>query len=1044
MKSSQGSCAPGSSCGCSDRRSFLKLTGLTALSFAAADPLHSIAGPFEPKDTADHFVPADKKLKPDWIQSLFAKGEPTWYRGEDLRMFAMPVGGIGAGQLYLTGEGRLVHWDIFNSDSNYAPTADTHYQRLPSPAAPLQQGFAIRVRTKNRVLVRNLDRAGFPGVQARGEYPIGRVRYADPNFPVTVELEAFSPFIPLNAADSALPATVLQFRVKNQGTAKAEVTLAGWLENGVCCHTGEVYEGVRRHQLVQRGNLTMILGSARAIQSSGAALRPAHTLADFEQDNYGDWKAEGTAFGKQPARGTLPNQQPVTGFQGKGLVNTFLQGDPPQGTLTSPLFVIDRAFLNFLIGGGGLAGKTCINLLVEGKVVRTATGKNVEALTWSSWNVRELQGRQAQIQIVDKDSGPWGHVNIDQMELSDAPRRGQGGPLETQHDFGTMGLGIISGKRPSLTVLDLPDHSLSALLQGESALASAKELEKPFSSSLCAALGQKVSLKPGQETVLTFVVTWHFPNRAKNGNYYATRHTNALAVAEYTAKHLDRLAGQTRLWRDTWYDSTLPTWLLDRLFAPVSILASSTCQWWANGRFWAWEGVRCCEGTCAHVWNYEHAMARLFPDLERSVREMQDFGTGFVEATGAIHFRGESNDWWAGDSQGGTVLKCLREHQMSKDPTFLKRNWPRIKKTVEFLLKEDGNQDGLLEGSQHNTYDINFEGANTMVGSLYLGALRAAEEMAKEVGDTEFAALCRKVFTSGAKLSVDRLYNGEYFIQKVDLQKHPKHQYADGCLADQMFGQGWAHQVGLGYLYPKETVLSSLRAIWTYDWAPDIGPQNAAHPPQRWFARPGEAGLFTCTWPKSKHLGPESVLYRDEIWTGIEYQVAGHMAWEGMLQEALAICRGIHDRYHPARQNPWNEVECGDHYARAMASYGVFLGLCGFEAHGPKGHLGFAPRITPGDFRGAFTCAEGWGTYRQRTEGTACHASLEVKWGQVRLRSLALACAPGVTPAKVTVRLQGKDLPASLRFEEGRMRINLASEVTILPGQTLSAICEHR
>ena len=113
--------------------------------------------------------------------------------------------------------------------------------------------------------------------------------------------------------------------------------------------------------------------------------------------------------------------------------------------------------------------------------------------------------------------------------------------------------------------------------------------------------------------------------------------------------------------------------------------------------------------------------------------------------------------------------------------------------------------------------------------------------------------------------------------------------------------------------------------------------------------------------PRAPHLA-EGVRYKNEVWTGIEYQVAGNMAWEGMVTEALAICRGVHERYHPSKHNPWNEIECGDHYARGMASYGVFLGLCGFEYHGPKGHLGFAPRITPDDFRAAFTAAEGWGT----------------------------------------------------------------------------------
>ena len=1024
-----------SSCGCVDRRSFLKLTGTAALSLAATSPFGAIAGPFEPADIADHFVPVDKKLRKEWLNALFARGEPTWYAGDDLKQIGMPVGGIGAGQLYLSGDGRLFHWDIFN-DSREGANSGTNYQHLPPPVAVLAQGFAIRATSGGKSLVRSLDREGFPGVRFRGEYPIATVRYADAEFPLEVTMEAFSPFIPLNASDSALPATILHFTIKNTSNAPAEVALAGRLENGVCHRSAEMYEGIRDNKVAQNDRLTMILGSARAVKSPEQPKRAPISLADFEGGNYADWKIEGAAFGTAPAKGTLTGQQQVSGFAGKGLVNTFLGGDQPTGKLTSPKFTIERGYLNFLIGGGNHRGRTCLNLLVGGKPVRTATGQAREELAWQSWNVKEFAGQQAQLEIVDRDSGPWGHINIDQIELSDAPRRGASGPLEAQPDFGTMGLAILGGGQIT-PLVDLPDNALAALLQVGVDLDRATSTTKPLSQSLCGALHKTFTLAAGQETKVTFVVAWCFPNLPQHGNRYSTRFDDAQSVAQYVAENFDRLAGQTRLWRDTWYDSSLPWWLLDRLFMPVSILASATCQWRKNGRFWAWEGVRCCAGTCAHVWNYEHSMARLFPELERSVREMQDFGPGFVEATGAINFRGESNNFWAGDSQGGTVLKCLREHQMSPNSDFLKRNWPRIRKTAEFLLNEDKNDDGLIEGSQHNTYDINFQGPNTMVGSLYLGALRAAEEMAKEVGDDAFAARCRKVYEAGSKNTVERLFNGEYFIQIVDLKKYPRHQYADGCLADQLFGQGWAHQVGLGYLYPEDKVRSALKAIWVYDWAPDIGPQNVAHPPQRWFVRPGEAGLFTCTWPKSKHLGPESVLYRDEIWTGIEYQVAGHMAWEGMTTEALAICRGIHERYHPLKQNPWNEVECGDHYARAMASHGVFLGLCGFECHGPRGHIGFAPRLQPENFRAAFTSAEGWGTLSQKAEAGGQRSEISVKWGRLPVRTVALGIKGDKRPASVKVTAGGKDIPATLALNGSRAEIKLASEVMIGPRESL-------
>jgi len=252
-----------------------------------------------------------------------------------------------------------------------------------------------------------------------------------------------------------------------------------------------------------------------------------------------------------------------------------------------------------------------------------------------------------------------------------------------------------------------------------------------------------------------------------------------------------------------------------------------------------------------------------------------------------------------------------------------------------------------------------------------------------------------------------------------------------------MFGQGWAHQVGLGYLYPEANVRSALEAIWKYDWAPDIGPQNEAHAPERWFAYPGEGGLFTCTWPKSPHMGPRSTRYRNEIWTGIEYQVAGHMAWEGMTTEALAICRAIHERYHPARHNPWNEIECGDHYARALASWGVFTGLAGFEYHGPAARIGFAPRIAPDDFRAAFTAAEGWGRFRQTRNGAAQTSQIEVLYGNVRTGTVALEVASDVVVANLRATIDGNDVQNTWEQAGARVSVALPAGTTIPAGSTL-------
>jgi non-lysosomal glucosylceramidase len=996
----------------------------------------------------DHFVPVEKNLDPSWVKSLSERGQRTWYSGNELDTIAMPIGGICTGQVYLAGDGRLMHWDIFNR-LNFTGYGATNYKAGRKPTTPLDQGFGIRVRSEGKTAVRTLDRKGFPRVRFCGEYPIGFVQYRDEDFPVTVSLEAFSPFVPLDAFASAMPAVLMHFTVENSGSQPVEVTLFGWLQNAVCLYSGAVHDGQRVNRIEHNDQLCALECWAEPAKPT-ASQRPPRVLADFETGDYGQWKTEGEAFGKGPAKGTFPKQQRVSGYLGKGLVNTYLDGsDAPQGKLVSPQFVIDRRYITFLIGGGNHPGKTCINLLVDGKVVRTATGKNNEKLEPHYWDVAELEGRQARIEIVDAESGPWGHINIDQIELRDRPTAEFAGPLEKQPDFGSMTLALLRPLPGAQGVTSVDDPSgagmPAAMFDAESGKLKGGMVQtaQPFDKKLWGAVAQPLVLRPGQKKTVVFAVTWSFPNRDK-GNYYDRWNQGGpAALATHLAKELERLGQTTRLWHQTWYDSTLPYWLLDRLFSTTSILATSTCQWWGNGRFWAWEGVGCCHGTCAHVWNYQHAMARLFPELERSVREMQDYGAGFIEETGEVRFRGEGWGLWAGDSQPGTVLKAYREHQISADDRFLRRLWPKVRKSLEFLIAEDGKdgqQDGLIQGKQHNTYDIDFYGPNTMVGSLYLAALRAGEEMAREMGQHDFAALCRQIFERGSRVQVERLFNGEYFIQEVDLAKHPKFQYADGCLADQLFGQGWAHQVGLGYIYPREIVVKTLQSIWKYNWAPDIGPQNKAHPPERWFADPGEAGLFICTWPKSKHLGENGVRYRDEVWTGIEYQVAGNMVWEGMLTEALAICRAVHQRYHPSKRNPWNEVECGDHYSRAMASYGVFLALCGFEYHGPKGHFGFAPRLGPEDFRAAFTAAEGWGTIAQQRQAEQQRQQIAVRWGKLRLATLAFELPEGAKLAGARVALGQHELNAHPEQQGRRVTIRLAEPVVVAVDQTLEAV----
>jgi uncharacterized protein (DUF608 family) len=1026
-------------------RNVLHLAALAAAIALGATGDRVMAGPGEPSDFA-RLVPADKKLNPEWVKSLFARGEPTFYQGAGLDYIGMPVGGICAGQLYLGGDGKLWHWDIFNRVIN---TADAHYAHPMRPESPLDQGFAVRIKRGGATEVRTLDRNGFSDIRFRGEYPIGFVTYEDPQCPLRVELEAFSPFVPLDFAESSLPATILNYRIKNISPELLEVEIGGWLENAICLDTGRRGEGLRINRVVRNNDRLTIESSAEpAPPVAGRRLRPAIMLADFDGDSYGSWTVEGSAFGNGPSHGARTIQQ-LRGFEGAGLVNSWTGTDALQGRLVSPRFAIERSYLNFLIGGGKQPGKTCINLKVHGRVELTATGKNTDAMEWVSWDVRHLAGKTGEIEIVDASSEGWGHIDIDHIDFADTPRVATI-PLAMRPDFGTMCVGLLAP-----TTADRAAGSIASGDLAEALFGGDPADRKPFGAKLVGAIVRPITLAPGGEANATFVIGWHFPNLsltgtrlpARVGRYYATRFGSAGDVVAYVATNFERLADATRLWHQTWYDSTLPRWFLDRTFANTSTLATSTCHRFENGRFYGWEGVGSCAGTCTHVWHYAQAVAHLFPELERSARERVDYaaGIGFDPASGSISHRGEEPVGPAVDGQAGCILRVYREHEMSADSEFLKRLWPRVKTSLEYLIKQDADGDGLLEGAQHNTLDAQWYGRVPWLSSLYIAALGAGEAMAREMHDDAFAVLCRHLRECGATSMVEQLWNPDfgYFIQRGD----PSHPSAvgsyDGCEVDQVFGQNWAYQLGLGQILSEPHVKQALRSLWIYNFAPDLGPYRALNKPGRWFAMPGEAGLLMVTFPKSKRVdindpsGGWSSMYFNECMNGFEYQVAGHMIWEGMLLEGLAITRAIHDRYGASRRNPWNEVECGDHYARSMASYGVYLAACGFEYHGPKGYIGFVPRLDPDEFKAAFTTACGWATFSQTRAEKRHTASIALRWGQLRLKSIRLGIKRGFLPAGARVKAGDRAWSIALSRSGDLVDLSLPQEVVLNAGQTL-------
>ncbi len=1045
MNVCSGSCSCNSVIG---RRDFLKITGAGSVALLAAQ-LPVMAGPFSRADF-DKLVPVDKKLDPAWVKSLFERGKPEVLTGDNLKYVGMPIGGICAGQVYLGGDGRLWHWDIFNK---HIGTGAGHYANPPAPDFPFEQGFALRIGEE----VRTLDHRGFSDITFRGEYPIGLVNYRDEKVPVEISLEAFSPYIPLNTDDSSLPATVMSFKVKNTGNAAVEAEIGGWLENAVCLYTGEA-GGFLRRTCAKRAEKLFTLECTAEKSVVEEPVKCADVVFEnFEKETYEGWTVEGDAFGAGPVeKSKVPEYQGDLGLEGKCAVNSHSTGpgenagtrDGGTGKLVSHEFKIERKYIGFFIGGGNNPGKTCLNLLIDNKVAVSATGKNDNKMRRDYFDVRKYEGKTARLEIVDTKKDGWGNVGVDFIVFTDLP--GSSEPLEKRHDFGSMALALLDTKKDDVCNPALPGTNIAAQLFPTRADES-KGVTKPFGEKLIGALSRKLSLKPGKSATVTFVITWHFPNLeikgvADKGRYYASKFASAGEVAGYVAANYNHLSVQTRLWRDTWYDSTLPYWLLDRVHLNSSILASSTCFRFANGRFWAWEGVGCCAGTCGHVWQYAHSMARLFPDLERILRERTDFGLALKE-DGAIHFRGENNNIPAIDSQAGTILRVLREHQMSTDDAFLKRLWPGVKKATDWLIAKDADGDGIIVGNQHNTLDTDWFGPVAWLSGLYLSALLATAAMADEMGDSDYARKCREIVAKGQKNIVEQLFDGEYFINKVDEKHLDAINSGTGCEIDQVMGQSWAFQVGLPRVFPEKETKTALQSLWKYNFSPDVGPYREHYKPGRWYAMAGEAGLLMCSFPrndwdysKAKGKGPEwAAGYFNECMNGFEYQAASHMVWEGLLQEGLAVTRAVHDRYHASRRNPYNEVECGDHYARSMAVYGVFLAACGFEYHGPKGYIGFAPRLTPENFKVPFTVAEGWGTYEQRSQKSEVRSQITVKYGKLRVQTISLAVKEA-KPGNVKVSMNGKAVGGKLDIKDGRAIITLASDVVINTGEVMEMI----
>ena len=574
-------------------------------------------------------------------------------------------------------------------------------------------------------------------------------------------------------------------------------------------------------------------------------------------------------------------------------------------------------------------------------------------------------------------------------------------------------------------------------------------------------LGLMATIGPGEEVVLPFIVSWSFPNflnyfdvvPEQRGrvfkNYYATKFADAWAAAEYLQANLTRLERSSRAFHDAFFGSTLPPYVLDAVSSQAAIIRTTTGFRLEGGNFFAFEGCGdqggCCPLNCAHVWNYAQSLAFLFPSLERTMRET-DFLNN-VKPDGAMMFRTSlplgSGVLWdfkpAADGQMGRIISLYRDWQVSGDTAWLKKLWPQAKKALDYAWKQwDADRDGLMEGEQHNTYDIEFFGPTSMLSGFYIGALKAGAAMAMAVGDVASAKTYLAMYDKGRLAYDSTLWNGEYYVQKYAQVMEKKYQYGDGCLSDMLLGQWLGMISGLGRYFPPERIQSSLRAIFKYNFLESF--RNFSNV-QRTYALGDEKGLLLCSWPKGGRP-PLPFPYSDEVWTGIEYQVASHLIYEGLLEQGLSVVKAVRDRYDGFRRNPWNEVECGHHYARAMSSWGVLLALAGSSYSGPEMRMGFDPKMNADDFRTVWTTGSGWGVYAQKTDaGKGMTVSLEAQAGAVKLQEFdfRIPAGSGATAVgSLKAALAGTQAPATIRREGSTVRVFWPRPLTIEPGQPLT------
>jgi len=567
--------------------------------------------------------------------------------------------------------------------------------------------------------------------------------------------------------------------------------------------------------------------------------------------------------------------------------------------------------------------------------------------------------------------------------------------------------------------------------------------EEPGKGDVCS-VGASSLIDRKKSGHFRFVFSWNVPNnynywspcKDDSGkditwkNYYATIFPNSSASCFYSLDNWEMLYRKTERFCKSLHSSTLDKAVIDAVSSTISVLKSPTVLRLEDGTFYGWEGVHehigSCEGTCTHVWSYAYALCFLFPELERSLRDTEfQYDT---DKDGRMYFRtalplgrGIVNQPPCVDGQMATLIKIYRDWKITGNDQWLRDNWENAKKVLEFAwngnntYEWDRDHDGVLEGRQHHTLDMEMFGPSSWLQSMYLAALKAAAEMADYLGDNDKKAEYTELFEKGYRWTKENLFNGSYFFHKVDLEnkgytehfgcpeywndekQQLKYQIVDGCEIDQMLGQWHANVCGLGDIFDKEQRKTALQSMMQNNFKPSM--REFANM-WRVFAINDESGAVMCDYPEGSEKPVIPIPYCEECMTGFEYSFAGLLISEGFIEDGLKVIRAIRDRYDGKKRNPWNEIECGNNYARPMASFSLLPIFSGMTYDLPKKHIGFAP-ILPGKFKCFWSLGTGWGDFSR----TDKQWKIDLSEGSLELETVSLDENAMVK----SVKIDGKD-----------------------------------